>query len=179
MWAEVKAKFPQKEYHDTDIFEEVQECLEMESEIPAVHQEWIKLPMEDFESFAIKVADEYWHKKNVIIPYKVSNNKTKESLLKRKAELLDTMDIFKKSKGVSKRTSNFIGCKTCGSSMARTYFEEGEHTCRICGGELWSETNQKSWRKYIESLDKIDKRLEKCRDTYEVYYYVQASLKIK
>lgn len=178
MWAEVKTKFSQKE-HDSDIFAEVEECLEMESEIPAVHQEWVKLPIEEDEYNAIKRAEEFLHKKNVIIPYKVCTNKTRQNLLMRKKELSDTIKKFEIVKGVSRRTSKMIGCKSCGSSMAREYFAEGEHTCKVCGNDLWSETNLKAWTRYADAMEIIEEKLKKCRDTYDVFYYVQASLKTK
>ena len=181
MWAEVKAVFEEKEYENLEeMREDVQECLEMESEIPPVHQEWriLSITAED-KSHAIKMAEEYFHKENVIIPYKVCTNKTKIDLLKRKQEIQDTMDKFRVDKAVKNRTSKFIGCKTCGSSMAREHFGETEHTCRMCGNDLWSDTNLKTYGRYLDSIIKIESKLEKCRDTYEVYYYVQASLKTK
>lgn len=182
MWAEVKAHFSEREYESfLEMEEDIQECLEMESEIPPVHQKWhiFEINMAEDKSHALKMAEEYFHKENVIIPYKVCTNKTKIDLTRRKDEILDTMDKFRVAKAVKNRTSKFIGCKACGSSMSREHFGETEHTCRMCGGELWSDTNLKTYGRYLDTIIKIESKLEKCRDTYEVYYYVQASLKTK
>lgn len=59
--------------------------------------------------------------------------------------------------------AEFIGCKTCGSKLAKKYIKVYGKTCKcpLCGGSLFSKTAQERIQKASEKAEKIKAEWQK------------------
>lgn len=84
--------------------------------------------------------------------------KKAEDLKRRIQETKDKAEKYAKDNSIHTHTSEFRGCKKCGSKLATKYVR-GEH-CPLCGNDLRSETVVKTLKGYQDKISALTKEYE-------------------
>lgn len=84
--------------------------------------------------------------------------KKAEDLQRRIKETQEKAEKYVADNSIHTHTSEFRGCKKCGSKLATKYIK-GEN-CPLCGNDLRSETVVKTLRNYKEKITALTKELQ-------------------
>lgn len=84
--------------------------------------------------------------------------KKAKDLQRRIKETQDKAEKYAAENSIHTHTSEFRGCKKCGSKLATKYIK-GEN-CPLCGNDLRSETVTKTLRNYKEKINALTKELQ-------------------
>lgn len=85
--------------------------------------------------------------------------KAVEELLVRKQKELDKYTEYKEKHMPNQVKAQFIGCKGCGSKMAKEYVNGT--SCPLCGAELRSKTTLDTLERYKKNAEELQARYDK------------------
>ena len=109
----------------------------------------------------ISVKDAYDKFEKVVKEYNRLNEllqPNEEILLKRKIEALDErIRTYQDKHSIKRLQSEFIGCKNCGSKLARRLLIKED--CPVCHADLRSKTTVETLRRYFNKRNKLSKEL--------------------
>ena len=82
--------------------------------------------------------------------------KAMEALSARKEKLIKDRDEYKKKNSIKNRKSEFIGCKHCGSKIAKSYLNN--HFCPVCRKDLWADYILERIKKYNKDIEETERQ---------------------
>lgn len=100
-----------------------------------------------------------WYDQVAVRYRETKENKTLKDLRERMDEVQRKKQEFEKATIPSvNRTSKYIGCKECGSSLAREYLSRTDARCPLCGNDLRNKSYKERIEAYRNKLMNMSKR---------------------
>lgn len=102
-----------------------------------------------------------WYDQMAVKYYERAENKKTQELRTRIAKLREKQEKFEEATIPSVvKTSKYLSCKGCGSTLAREYLPKTWAHCPLCGKTMRSKTNLERINNYQKRISQLDKQLD-------------------